>query len=114
MNQAEQQACASVAEQIGDLVAEHAARQKHQPVIIEVTRFEGDNELSFAVRGSSEWLQEMLPFVMFHLGTLTKHVWESADEAQRQDLLDGINALQRRESYQGEFVKVTIAQEPAQ
>lgn len=81
----------------------------NQPAVIEVERT--DNQISFAVRGSAQWLQEMMPFVRFNLGTLTKRIWERADEAQREELLAGINALQALESYQGEFITVRIAQE---
>ncbi len=83
----------------------------NQPAVIEVERTEGDNQISFAVRGSAAWLEEMMPFVMFNLGTLTSRIWERADDAQRADLLAGINALQCLASYQGEFITVHIAQE---
>ncbi len=86
-------------------------KKKNQPAVIEVERTEGDNQISFAVRGSAQWLQEMMPFVMFNLGTLTNRIWECADEVQRADLLAGINALQAHASYQGEFITVRIAQE---
>ncbi len=89
-------------------------KQKHQPAIIEINCIEGDNEMSFAVRGSLEWLNEVMPFVMFGAGTITARVWKDTNEAERQELVDGINALQRHESYQGQFVKVTIAQEKPQ
>ena len=84
---------------------------KHQPVIIEAEHSEGDNEMSFAIRGSVEWLDTMMPFLMFSMGALTAQIWEEADEAERQELIKGINALRRRESYQGKLLTITIAKE---
>lgn len=88
--------------------------KKPQPAIIEVTSSQGDDEINFAIRGSSEWLDKMMPFLMFGMGTITAGLWENADEETRQDLLDGINALRALKSYQGKLVTVCIAQEQPQ
>lgn len=83
----------------------------NQPVIIEVSRTEGDNEISFAIRGSVEWLQDVLPFALVNLGFISGRVWLSSNEAQRAEMQAGIAAFERRESYQGKFVTVRISQE---
>lgn len=111
MTLSEQQACASVAEQIGEMVAEHAAKQKHQPAIIEVTRSEGDNQISFAIRGSSEWLNEMMPFVISNLEFIGQRILGTTDPTQCDEMLAGLDALANLKTYEGEFVKVSIAQE---
>lgn len=84
---------------------------KHQPVIIEVTHIKGDNEISFSLRGSLEWMNEMMPFLQFNLGYTAGKIWNESNEEQRAELVAGVNALQNHESFQGETVKVHIAQE---
>jgi hypothetical protein len=85
--------------------------KKQSPVIIEAERSEGDNKVSFALRGSLAWLEEMKHFVMFNLGVFTARLWEDASAAQRQDLLNAINAFQRGASYHSELITITIARE---
>ena len=82
----------------------------NQPVIIEVSHTEGDNQISFAVRGSVEWLNEVIAFAQFNLGFMTGKMWDESSEEQRDEIVAGINALRDRESYQGETITVSLAQ----
>lgn len=83
---------------------------KHQPVIIEVTHTEGDNEISFALRGSVEWMKQMNEFILSNLKFTSQLIWES-DPESHAEILEGLDALSHRRSFNGNFVTITIAKE---
>ena len=88
---------------------------KHHSVIIDIKCEKDGNFIAFSVHGSLQWMEEIELFinynVAFSVGILNReNIEEDSDQVinTRKELKAAYEAMQRRESYQGNIVSLTI------
>jgi hypothetical protein len=84
----------------------------NQPFIIEAKHSNGDNEISFSIRGSVEWGKQHSQFIetnILHL--FTTQIKTSVESEDYKDLIKAITALQKKQNFTGENVSVKCNQE---
>lgn len=83
-----------------------------QPFIIEAQHTEGDNQISFSIRGSVEWGKQHSALTESNiLHFFTTQLKSGVESEGYKELVEAITALSKKESYQGKNVKVAFSQE---
>lgn len=86
--------------------------KKKHPVIIEISRIEGDNSFGFSVHGSIEWMREMEPFINWNCGFLLAQM--NRDEnflaEGRDELITAFDAMKSKKNFHGKYVTMKLTQ----
>lgn len=84
----------------------------NQPFIIEAAHHDGDNQISFSIRGSGEWGKDHQLFTELNLEyILGTQVRDGVPEKVRLEVSQALEAMQKHQNYKGKNVKVTFNQE---